>query len=229
MPEQTVPLNLMIKRLEEANARAHDKIARPDEQVCVLEEEVVRHFSDQQMHPAVALRRSSRGGLALGLIASLMATSLGVLALVWQSPYSDTAKRIVAQWASSLGHSIPQEFAAPADLASSGLEQRLQTMARDLASVAQGVKQLKNSLEQISRDNAAVAEQFEAALSQFTHDTAAAAEQFRATLSQITRDTAVIAEQFKASQEQTVRPRVRRKPVAIVPQVEAQPEALIRR
>jgi archaellum component FlaC len=102
-------------------------------------------------------------------------------------------------------------------------------MARDLASVAQGVKQLKNSLEQISRDNAAVAEQFEAALSQFTHDTAAAAEQFRATLSQITRDTAVIAEQFKASQEQTVRPRVRRKPVAIVPQVEAQPEALIRR
>jgi len=150
MPEQTVPLNLMIKRLEEANARAHDKIARPDEQVCVLEEEVVRHFSDQQMHPAVALRRSSRGGLALGLIASLMATSLGVLALVWQSPYSDTAKRIVAQWASSLVHSIPQEFAAPADLASSGLEQRLQTMARDLASVALGVKQLKNSLEAVT-------------------------------------------------------------------------------
>jgi len=102
---------------------------------------------------------------------------------------------------------------------SAELAQRLQTMARDLANVAQGIEQLKNSQEQLTRDNATVAEQLKATLSQMTRDDAAVAEQFRAALSQITRDNAAIAEQLKASQDQTVRPRAPRMPVRILPQV----------
>ena len=73
------------------------------------------------------------------------------------------------------------------------LTQRLQTIARDLANLEQGIEQLKNSQEQLTRDNATVAEQLKAALSQLTRDNAAAT-----------------IEQLNASQEQTARPRAPR-------------------
>ena len=219
-PDQNVPFDLMIKRLEEANARAHAKFARVDEQVSVSEEDVARHSSDQQKQSAVPRRRSSRGGLALGLIGSLMATSFGVLALVWQSPYGDVAQRIVARWGLPVIQIKPH---APAtDLASPELEQRLQAMSRDLEHLAQEIEQLKTSQEQTIHDNAAVVEQLKAALSQMsrdnaavgvlkaalsqmTRDNAAVAEQLKATLSQMTRDNAAVVEQLKATQEQAVR------------------------
>jgi ABC-type transporter Mla subunit MlaD len=105
------------------------------------------------------------------------------------------------------------------------LTQRLQTMARELANLAQGIEQLKNSQEKLTRDNATVAEQLKEALSQMIRDDAAAAEQLKAALSQLTRDNAAIVEQLKTSQEQTARPRAPRMPL----RVEPQPEARIRR
>ena len=221
MPNE-LDLDLMIKRLEEANGRARKKFARVDERVSVSEDETARHPSDQRKQPAVPNRRTSRGGLALSLvIGSLLAASFAF----WESPYGDATKQIVARWALSLVQTTSQDPAPTVALMSPELTQRLQTMARDLANLAQGIEQLKNSQEQSTRDNATVAEQLKAALSQVIHDDAVAAEQLKAALSQLTRDNGAIVEQLKASQEQTARPRAPRTPV----RVEPQPEARIRR
>ena len=201
-------LDLMIKRLEEANARAHEKVAQADERVSESEDKVALHPSDQRKQPTVPDRRTSRGGLTLGLVGSLLAASYGVVAF-WESPYGDATKQIVTRWALPLVQTTPQDPAPKFALMSPDLMQHLQTMARDLANVAQGIEQLRNSQEQLTYDNATVAEQFKAALSQMNRNDAAAAEQFKAALSQIARDVAAIAEQLKASQEQTVRPEYR--------------------
>ena len=203
MPNE-LDLDLMIKRLEEANGRARKKFARVDERVSVSEDEAARHPSDQRKQPTVPNRRTSRGGLALSLvIGSLLAASFAY----WEAPYGDATKQIVARWALSLVQTTSQDPAPIVALMPPELTQRLQTMARDLADLAQGIEQLKNSQEQLTRDNATVAEQLKAALSQ------------------LTRDNGAIVEQLKASQEQTARPRAPRTPV----RVEPQPEARIRR
>jgi len=197
-------LNLMIKRLEEANERARKKFARVDERVSASEDEVARHPPDQGKQPTVPNRRTSRGGLVLGLVGSLLAASFAF----WESPYGDATKQIVARWALSLVQPTMQDPAPTVALMPPELTQRLQTMARDLANLEQGIEQLKNSQQQLTRDNATAAEQLKAALSQLTRDNAAA-----------------IIEQLNASQEQTARPRAPRMPVPVEPQ----PEARIRR
>jgi cell division protein FtsB len=194
--------NRELKRLEEANARV---LAR----VSVSRDEASGQSSGQQKQHAVPERRSSRGGLALGLIGSLLAAHFGVV-VFWLSPYDDATKQIVARW--------EPPTAAPM---SPELMQRLEMMTRDLTNVSQEIEQLR----QMTRDNATVTLQLNATLSQIT----AAAEQLKAELSQIARANAAMAEQLKASQEQTVRPRARPKPIKILPQVERQPEPLIRR
>ncbi len=155
------------------------------------------------------------------VVGSLLAGSFAF----WESPYGDATKQIVARWALSLVQTPSQDPAPTIVLMSPELTQRLQAMARDLANLAQGIDQLKNSQEQLTRDNATVAEQLKAALSQIVRDDAAAAEQLKAALSQLTRDHAAIVEQLRASQEQTARPKTPRMPV----RVEPQPEPRVRR
>ena len=65
----------------------------------------------------------------------------------------------------------PTTAPLPAELA-----QSLQTMARDLATVEQGIEQLKTSQEQISRDNAKMAEQLKATQEQMARVVAKASE-----------------------------------------------------
>jgi hypothetical protein len=243
--EQIVPLDVMIKRLEEANARAHERVARADVRVSEPQQDAARHPSDQQKRPAVPDRQSSRRLLASGLIGLLFAaTTIGVVAFAWQSPNFDAAKLIVARGV-PLAQTTSQDIAPTAAPMSPDLAQRLQTMAHDLANVARGIEQLKTSQEQMVRDIEAVDEQLKAALSQMnrdnatvgalktalsqmTRDNAAVAEQLKAALSQMTRDNAAAVEQLKATQEQMVRltaTRARRKPVPTPPQAEAQPQA----
>jgi hypothetical protein len=202
-PDQTVPVDVMIKRLEEANARAHARAARAGERFSEPERVAASHPSDQQKTSSVLDRRSSRVWPARGLFVLLLAATVGVVAFVWQSPYFDAAKLIVARWALPLARTTPQDVAPLAAPISPELAQRLQAMARDLANVTQGIGQIKSGQEQMVRGNAAVAEQLKAALSQMT------------------RDNAAIVEQLKATQEQTVRlttTRARRKPVPPPPQ-----------
>jgi hypothetical protein len=191
-PEQNVPLDLMIRRLEEANARAHQRVAHADERVSESQQDAPRHPSDQQKSSAVP---ASRSWLALGL-GLLLAVSLGVVTFV------DAAKLMVARWVRPLAQTTGQTTPE--------LAQRVQTMARDPANVAQGIEQLRSNQEQMVRDNAAVV------------------EQLKATLSQMSRDNTAAIERLKASQEQMVRltaTRARRKSEPTLPQAETRPQA----
>jgi hypothetical protein len=57
------------------------------------------------------------------------------------------------------------------------LAQVLQTMSRDLATVGQGIEQLKASQEQMARDNAKIAEQLKASQEQMSRVIVRASEQ----------------------------------------------------
>jgi hypothetical protein len=57
------------------------------------------------------------------------------------------------------------------------LTQLLQSMARDLATLGQGIEQLKASQEQMARDNANAAAQFKASQEQMARVLAKASEQ----------------------------------------------------
>ena len=214
-PEQNVPLDLMIKRLEEANARAHQRFEYVDERVSDSQQDTADHLSDPQKSSAVP---ASRSWLALGL-GLLLAASLGVVELL------DAAKLMVSRWALPLAQTTGQTTPGPV---SPEPAQRLQTMARYPGNVEQGIEQLRTNQEQMVRDNAAVAEQLKATLSQMTRDNAAAVEQLKATLSQMRRDNAAAVEQLKASQEQMVRlsaTRARRRSEPTPPLAETRPQA----
>jgi hypothetical protein len=230
--EQTVPVDLMIRRLEEANARALQRVRSGDDRVSEPQQDAA---PPDQKPPTVP---ASRSWLALGL-GLLLAASIGVVAFVWQSSYFDAAKPVVAHQTS------PQTVAPTAAPISPELAQRLQTMAQDLANVAQRVEQLRTDQQLMVRDTAAVVEQLKQAmprdntavgalrtvLPQMVRDTAAMSRdnaaigvQLKTALSQMTRDHAAVVEQLKASQEQMVRltaTRARRKPE----QAEAPPQA----
>ena len=60
----------------------------------------------------------------------------------------------------------PQEFAPTAAPISPELTQLLQTMARDLPNVQQGIEQLKTSQEELARENGRTAEQLKASQEQ---------------------------------------------------------------
>lgn len=71
----------------------------------------------------------------------------------------------------------PQDIASPTALPSSELTQLLQTMARDLSTLQQGIEQLKASQERLASDNAKAAEQFRASQEQMTRLMAKVSEQ----------------------------------------------------
>jgi hypothetical protein len=86
--------------------------------------------------------------------------------------------------AAELVSPVPSARAAPQDVAPTGapvppeLAQSLQTMAHELASVEQGIKQLKASQEQMAADNANAVEQLRESQEQMTRLIAKASEQY---------------------------------------------------
>lgn len=99
----------------------------------------------------------------------------------------------------------PQDAVPKAAPMAPELAQWLQTAARDLANLEQGIKQLKASQEQIARDNAELAERLRATEVQMARDNAAVAEQLKATEAQMARDNAEVVGQLKAAQSQITR------------------------
>jgi uncharacterized membrane protein YccC len=71
----------------------------------------------------------------------------------------------------------PQDVAPAAAPIPPELTQLLQTMARDLANVQQGIEQLKTSQEELARENARTAEQLKASQEQMARAIANASEQ----------------------------------------------------
>jgi hypothetical protein len=131
-------------------------------------------------------------------------------------PAVDVAANAALPQPAPLAQTTPQDVAPTAVPLSPELAQWLQTMARDLANVEQGIEQLKTSQEQMVRDNANLAEQLKAAQAQMARDNENAAGQLKASQEQMVR---LIA---KAS-EQNLRPRTSAPPSAPPPRPIATP------
>jgi len=127
--------------------------------------------------------------------------------------------------------STPSALAGPQDVAPTAapvppeLSQVIQTTAQDLASVEQGVEQLKASQAQMASDNAKVVEQLKASQAQMASDNANVVEQLKASQEQITRLIARINEQNPRPKASTSPPSPiatpARKPAPTLPQAGA--------
>jgi hypothetical protein len=129
--------------------------------------------------------------------------------------YSDSEWTIMPRRPTPSAQTAAQEVAPTAAPLSPELAQMLQTMARDLANVEQGIEQLKTSQQQMGSDNAKAIEQLKTSQEQMARDNAKAAEQLKASQEQIARFIA------KAS-EQNLRPKTSAPP----PRPIAKPDAL---
>ncbi len=218
-PKQADPNDVLVARLDEQLARTDEQITHVQEQLSKLEHDAARHPSvDPQTSvktfpSAVPGDRPSRDRRALrGLIGLLLATCIGVAAIVWQSSYGNAAKLMITRWVPQLVQSLPlkKEAALPAQSSpatvrvataelspqatplaltslqdaestaapiSPELARLLQAIARDLATVQQGIEQLKASQEQTAHDNAKVAEQLRASQEQMARVVAKTSEQ----------------------------------------------------
>jgi hypothetical protein len=87
------------------------------------------------------------------------------------------AAKAVPTQPAPLAQTAPEDVAPTAAALPPELAQLLQTMARDLATVGQGIEQLKINQEQIARDNAKAAEQIKASQEQMARVIAKASEQ----------------------------------------------------
>jgi hypothetical protein len=221
IPRRTDPHEMMIARLEKANARAYeqfaDKVTHAGGRLSNPAHDASNHPSDQtsvnKFRPAVAVDRIPPGRPTWRFFGLLLLASVGVTILLWRASHTDAVKQLIPGWAS---HSTPAQeltksgFAVqtsepgihvdrskvtpPPDdnapttaLQAAELAQLLQSIARNLATVVQGIEQLKTSQEQMARNNAKFA------------------EQLKANQEQTARDNAKITEQLEANQEQMAR------------------------
>ncbi len=99
---------------------------------------------------------------------------------------------------------VAQALAADVETPSAVFE-LVQVMARDLATLREGVEELKAKQDQITRRNAKIAEQVEANQEQMARDNAKLAEQLKTSQEQAARNNAKVAEQIDASQQQIAR------------------------
>src|SRR6266852_3965774 len=187
-PKQTDPPHVLVARADEELAHAHEQITRVGEEIARAEEQLSKLEHDAA-RPAVPGKRPLFDRPAVrGFTGLLLAACIGVAAIAWQSPYGDAA--IIATWAPQrvvtsspplenpgLAQTAPEDVAPTAAALSPELTQLLQSMARDLATLGQGMELLKASQEQMARDNANAAEQLKASQEQMARVIAKASEQ----------------------------------------------------
>jgi len=131
--------------------------------------------------------QSSYGDAARQIIARWAPQLVSTTSLPLQNPglpaqpSPPTARVVAAQTASPqaapLAQTASQDVTPTAAPVSAELAQLLQTMARDLANVEQGIEQLKASQDQMASENAKAVEQLKASQEQMTRLIAKASEQ----------------------------------------------------
>src|SRR5216684_2962029 len=202
-----------------------DLIARADEHLAHVNEQVSKLEHDAARNPSAALGRlPSRGRPMLrGLIGLLLAAFIFITAFVSQSSHGDAARLIFARWAPQLilTSSLPMEKPVlPAQPSRSAVQVAAaepiaaqptplaQTAPQDVAptaaAVSPGVAQL---LQTMARDLANVKqriEQLKTSQEQMATDNAKAVEQLKASQEQMTR---LIAKTSDKTSEQNLRPK----------------------
>src|ERR1700687_6067642 len=226
-PKQPDPHHVLVARADEELAHAHEQIARADEQLSKLEHDAdpgnrplfdrpaVRGLTGLLLAACIGVAaiawQSSYGDAAREIIArgapqrvvnsSPPLENPGLPAQPSPPAVQAAAAKTAPPQPAPLAQTAPEDVAPTAAALAPELTQLLQSMARDLATLGQGIEQLKASQEQMFLDNANAAEQLKASQQQMARDNANAAAQFKASQEQIAR---VIA---KAS-EQSLRPRI---------------------
>src|SRR5580658_1823748 len=114
IPRRTDPNEMMIARLEKANARAYeqfaDKVTHAGGRLSNSAHDAANHPSDQtsvnKYRPAVAVDRIPPGRLTWRFFGLLLLASVGVPILLWRASHTDAAKQLIPGWAS---HSTPAQ------------------------------------------------------------------------------------------------------------------------
>ena len=186
-PKQTDPRHVLGARADEELAHAYEQLTRASEEIVRAEEQLTKLEKDAARRAGPRKRRLFDRPAVRGFTGLLLAACIGVAAIAWQSSYGDAA--IIARWAPQrvvtsspplenpgLAQTAPEDVAPTAAALSPELTQLLQSMARDIATLGQGIAQLKASQEQMARDNANAAEQIKARQEQMARVLAKASE-----------------------------------------------------
>ena len=156
------------------------------------------------LRPAVLGDRLSLRRWALRGTGFLLTACIVAAAIAWWQPSHGDAVTTASPQPALRAQTAPEDVAPTATM-SPQLTQQLQSMARDLATLAQGIERLKASQDQLVRDNANAADQFKASQEQITGALAQGIEQLKASQEQITGAVAEISQQLKESQEEIAR------------------------
>jgi hypothetical protein len=185
-----------LAHVYEQIARADEQIARVNDQLSKLEHDGARHPSVLSRRPPHG-RSRQRGLIGLLLAACIFAAAfvsqssygdaVKLIVAGWApqrilassepleksgqprpSTVQVAAAEPVASQAAPSADTAPQDVAPPAAPIPAELTQLLQTMARDVGNLQQGIEQLKASQEEMARENARTAEQFKASQDQMT-------------------------------------------------------------
>jgi hypothetical protein len=215
-PKQADPPHVLIAQADEELAHAYEQITRADEEIARAEEQLSklehdaarrgnrRSFGGRAVRGLTGLafaacicgaayvwQSPSHGVAARQIIArwapQLVPTSSLTLESLPAPPSPPTVQAAAAKTAPQQPAPLAQpEMVVPTAL-SPQLTQLLQSMARDIATVAQGIEQLKASQEQMATDNAKAVEQLKASQEQAARENTRAAEELKASHEQITR------------------------------------------
>ena len=204
-PKQTDPRHVLTARADEELAHAYDQITRAGEEIARAEQQLSK--LEHAARRAVPGKRRWLGGRAVrGFIGLMLAACIGVAALVWQSPYGDAARQIVARLAPQLvaTASLPLENpglparpsppAVEATAAEPALPQPVplaQTAPQGVAPTAAALSpELMQLLQSMARDLATLGQ---------------AIEQLKVSQQQMARDHVNAVDLLRASQEQMAR------------------------
>ena len=191
-----------LAHAHEQITRAGEEIARAEEQLSKLEHDAarpavpgkrplfdrpaVRGFTGLLLTACIGVAaiawQSSYGDAAKEIIARWAPQHVVTLSPPLENlrlpalPSPPTVQAAAEKTASPLAQTAPEDVAPTAAALSPELTQLLQSMARDLATVGQGIEQLKANQEQTARDNANAAEQLKASQEQMARVIAKASE-----------------------------------------------------
>jgi hypothetical protein len=200
----------MASTLNHEEPRANAELERLVEQLSELGLGATRDPSDDPQsrmntfRPAVLGDRPSLRRWALRGTGFLLTACIVVAAIAWWQPSHGDAVTTASPQPALRAQTAPEDVAPTATM-SPQLTQQLQSMARDLATLAQGIERLKASQDQLVRDNANAADQFKASQEQITGAVAEVSQQLKESQEQITGAVAKVSQQLKESQEEIAR------------------------
>jgi hypothetical protein len=140
----------------------HEELARGDEQLARLEEQLSKPGLDTARNPPLLQPRMSRfrfafpggrlslGGWVLrGFIGLLLVACIGVAAVAWRRSSDDDAAKAAPPQPAPLAQTTPEHAAPSAAAISPELTQLLQPMARELATLGKEIERLGARQEQL--------------------------------------------------------------------------------